>query len=614
MAEINNKYARIKDEIRKKIDIVSLIEHYVPLKQTGNGYIGLCPFHNEKTPSFSVQPNADNGGFYHCFGCQKSGDAFTFLMEKEGLSFIDAMKSLAREYGILWDIEEDKENCDYNTSTRANLLKATEFATNFFYNEMTKSAEAKNYLKERGILGETAKEFRLGFAPNYSNKLLKAAQTNGIAENILIQAALVKRNEIGIFDFFRNRIIFPIFDSAGHPVAFGGRAFGDEKPKYINSTNTSLYDKSRIFYGYFQSQKEIKTQKTVIIVEGYMDMLALYQNGIKNAVAPCGTSFSEEHAKFLSRIAQKAVIVLDGDEAGINGAKKIVEKLLPFEIDIRYVLIPENQDPDEFIKSENGKENFLRLIKNAQDGFSFLINWIERQYNVFEPSGKSKAIREICKILSTVKSEIMLSDFITILSIRYKISMKEIRKSIKNYNEKQNYDATPPSLLKDKIENENYQIFHTEQGKAIHIFFCFPQILQEYMYEISHDFFTDPIINKLYYFMREEKFDRKNFLENKELSEREKAFLIILASEKLTELDKESNKQVFMSEKEAKKQIAAKINKFKIIEIQKENEFLKNKIREESNEEKKKIFIDKITENLKEITVIKNKKRSDRNE
>ena len=605
MAEINEKYAKIKNEIQKRIDIVMLIEHYVPLKKTGNGYMGLCPFHSEKTPSFSVQPNAENGGFYHCFGCQKSGDAFTFVMEKEGLSFVESMKTLAKECGVLWDVEENKENSNnYNLSTRANLLKATEFAANFFYSEMGKSVEAKNYFKERKILGETAKEFRLGFAPNSFNKLLQAAKASRISENVLLETALVRKNENGVFDFFRNRVIFTIFDSSGRPIAFGGRAFGDEKPKYINSSNTPLYDKSKIFYGYFQAQNEIKAQKTAIIVEGYMDVLALYQSGIKNVVATCGTSFSEEHASFLSRIAQKAVIVLDGDDAGVSGAKKIVEKLLQFEIDIRYVLIPQNQDPDEFVKGENGKEKFLQLVENAQDGFGFFVEQIEKEYNVSSPAGKSKAIKEIANVLSSVKNEIMLSDFTTKISNRYKISVSDIRRSIQFFRKKGTADNQERLLENRNAEEENKRIFYTEEGKVIHLFFWFPQILQEYSYEVPQNFFTEPLINKLYSLMRNGEFDRENFMRNENLSEREKAFVMILAGEKLTGNDETAS----IGEEEARKQIAAKIDKFKIIEKQKENEVLRNKIRETGDEMKRQNLLAIVGKNQKEILVMQRKK------
>jgi len=613
MTESGGKYAKIKNEIQKKIDIVSLIEHYVPLKKTGNGYVGLCPFHNEKTPSFSVQPNAENGGFYHCFGCQKSGDAFTFIMEKEGLSFVESMKTLAREYGVLWDAEESKENpTDYKLSTRANLLKATEFAANFFYSEMGKSEEAKNYFRERKILGETAKEFRLGFAPDSYNKLLQAAKAKNIPENVLLDTALVRKNEKGVFDFFRNRVMFTIFDSSGRPVAFGGRAFGDEKPKYINSSNTPLYDKSKIFYGYFQAQNEIKAQKTAIIVEGYMDVLALYQSGIKNVVAPCGTSFSEEHASFLSRIAQKAVIALDGDEAGVSGAKKIVEKLLQFEIDIRYVLIPQNQDPDEFVKSENGKEKFLQLVENAQDGFGFFVEQTEKEYKVSNPAGKSKAIKEIASALSNVKNEIILSDYTTRISNRYKISVADIRRSVQLFRKKESADNQPLFLENQTVEEENKRIFYTEEGKVIHLFFWFPQILQEYSYEIPQNFFAEPVINKLYSLMRNGEFDRENFVHNENLSGQEKAFVMLLVGEKLTS-NGENDESAGIDEDEARRQIAAKIDKFRIIEKQKENESLKEKIRETSDYMKRQDLLAIVDKNKKEILALQRKKRDGKN-
>jgi DNA primase len=587
-------YARIKNEIIKRIDIVSVIERYVPsLKKAGSSHIGLCPFHNEKTPSFSIKPNGQNGGYYHCFGCQKSGDVFNFIMEKEGLSFPEALKSLAAECGVLWDIKNEESNVAYSSSTRTNLLKATEFATSFFYDEMTKSDDAKSYFKNRGISGETAKEFRLGFAPNSYSKLLLSAKKAGIGEDLLIETALVKKNENGIFDFFRNRVIFPIFDNSGRPIAFGGRAFGDEKPKYLNSSNTPLYDKSRIFYGYFQAQKEIKLQKAAILVEGYMDMISLYQNGIKNVIAPCGTSFSQEHAVFLSRIVEKAIIVFDGDDAGINGAEKIAEKLLAFELDVRYVLIPEKQDPDDFVK-KNGKENFAELVKNSQEGFSFFMERIEKRCNISTPAGKSRALKEILNLLTELKNQIILSDFITKISTRWKIPVSEIKRNIFNSRKGQ---ESPQSGVTGDFQDEYRQIFYTEEGKTIHLFFWYPEILHEYLYEIPDDFFTDALVNKLYYRMKNGEIDRDGFSHSEILDNREKRFLTVLAQEEPAE-----------DEANAKIQVWTKIKKFRKIDLQKKNEALKIKIREESDEKKRVNMLAELALNQKEISALQNKK------
>ena len=585
-----DKYDAIKNEIQKRIDIVSLIERYVPLKRSGNKYMGLCPFHNEKTPSFSVVPN-ENGGYYNCFGCQESGDSFTFIMKKEGLNFLDAMRALAKECGVAWNIGESENS--HNSSTRQNLLKATEFATNFFYNEMTKSNEAKNYFKSRGITGETAKEFRLGFAPNSWDKFLLAAKNAKFSEDLLIETALAKRNPNGVFAFFRNRFIFPIFDNSGRAVAFGGRAVGDEKPKYLNSSNTVLYDKSRIFYGYFQAQKEIRQQKTAILVEGYMDMISLYQNGIKNVIATCGTSFSEEKAKLLSSVCEKVVIILDGDDAGIKGAKNAVEALLPFEIELRYALIPGGHDPDDFVR-ENGKNEFLELVKNAQDGFSFLLENLEKEHNVANPAGKSKAVREISSVLANVKNEIMLSDFITKISTRWKISVSDVKRSIFALRKNKDNDENPQNY---SFFDENKRIFYTEAGKILQLLFWYPQVLQDFSYDTSQDFFAEPFVNKLFLAMKNGKINGNSFLHDENLSEQEKNFLLILANERPNE-----------NEEEAKINAAEKIRKFRRIGLQKENEKLKEEIREEGDEEKRKEMLAKVAQNQREISALQKKK------
>jgi len=580
-----DKYSAIKNEIQKRVDIVSLVERFVPLKRMGNKFMGLCPFHNEKTPSFNVVPN-ESGGYYHCFGCQESGDAFTFLMKKEGLSFIEAMQSLAKECGVPWNVGEKSEN--YNTSTRQSLIAVTEFAANFFYSEMTKSDLAKDYFKSRGITGETAKEFRLGFAPDSWDKFMNAARNAKISENLLIETALAKRNDNGVFAFFRNRLIFPIFDNSGRAVAFGGRAFGDEKPKYLNSSNTPLYDKSRIFYGYFQAQKEIKLQKTAILVEGYMDMISLYQSGIKNVVATCGTSFQEEKAKLLSAVCNKVVIVLDGDDAGIKGAKNAVEALLPFEIDVRYALIPNSQDPDDFVK-ESGKEKFLELIEKSQDGFSFLLENIEKEHNVANPAGKSKAVREISGVLKNIKNNIMLSEFLTQISTRWKIPLTDIKRSIYSLQttNMQNTELSYNNFSKE----DNKRIFYTEAGKIIQLVFWYPNVLQNSFNEISQDFFAEPIVNKLYLMMQSGEINKDNFWHNENLSEQEKDFLRILIEEKPSE-----------NEADAGLSVKEKFRKFRKIELQKENAKLTEEIREEGNEEKRKELLEKVAQNKKEIS------------
>jgi len=592
-------YARIKEEILKRADIVSTIERYVPLKKSGNSYMGLCPFHNEKSPSFSVSPDTGNGGMYYCFGCQKGGDIFNFLMEKEGFSFTEALKSLASEYGIPWNIENSKKEGDEYTSTsnRFTLLKASEFAANFFYDEMKKSAFAKEYFKSRGISGETAKEFRLGFAPNSYDALLSAARRAKFDENLLIEASLIKKSEWGVYDFFRNRAIFPIFDTSGRPVAFGGRAMGDEMPKYLNSSNSPLYDKSRIFYGYYQAQNEIKAEKTAILVEGYMDMISLYQNGIKNAIAPCGTSFSQEHAVFLSRVCQKAIVVFDGDKAGINGAKKIIEKLLPLEIDVRHVLIPNNQDPDDFVR-KNGKDAFSELVKHSQDGFSFCVEQIEKERNVATPVGKSKALKDITPMLAEIKNEIILSDFITNISMRWKIAPTEIKRSIYNLPKNPNTAAPASTSENFNFQDENKRVFYTEEGRILQLLFCYPNILAEIKNETEDDLFCEALVNRLFLLMKRGNLDKDNFLRNENLYGQETAFLLTLTSE-------ESGVQ---NEDEAREQVNIKLNRLRKIDLQKKNERLKDLIREESDEEKRINMLAKLAKNQKEIAALQKKK------
>jgi DNA primase len=307
--------------------------------------MGCCPFHSEKTPSFSVSPSK---GFYKCFGCGKGGSVYNFLMEIEGLSFPEAVKAVAERTGI--PLPEPVDDVNYQKNKKKKEAKkkiadqvidlnriALEFWEAELQKKYAKAKAAREYLETRGISEETQKAFHIGFSPDSWDSLLNLLKDKGAKDEIVEQSGLVsvKEEKDRVFDRFRGRIMFPIFDLNGNPVAFGARAMGSDEPKYLNSPETPAYTKGRHLYGLFQGKNEIRLKKFVILVEGYLDLIALYQHGITNVVASLGTAFTSEQSKLLSRFAKKVVINYDGDTAGIEAARKAIEVLLPNNFDIK---------------------------------------------------------------------------------------------------------------------------------------------------------------------------------------------------------------------------------------------------------------------------------------
>ena len=364
----------IKEEIRSRVNIADIIGRHIALKPAGQSLKGLCPFHKEKTPSFIVTPAK---GIFYCFGCHKGGDVFTFLMEHDGLSFPEALQMLADETGVRLtparssyaDRTIGDDTVDSVTPVNAKqtplfpkneMLKINEMAVDFYYRQTRSFPRVINYFLSRGLSRETIREFRLGYAPPGWSELLSYAKQRGIPQEALIQCGLaISRPDKKIYDRFRDRIMFPVFDTSKRPIGFGGRGLApDAEPKYLNSPETLLYQKNRTLYGLHAAQHHIKQAKSVIIVEGYMDFLALYQAGIKNVIATSGTALTDTQARIIQRFSSTVFLVFDGDSAGVNAAKRAVFVLAPYNLDIRVLILPDEEDPDSYIK-KYGKDAFL---------------------------------------------------------------------------------------------------------------------------------------------------------------------------------------------------------------------------------------------------------------
>jgi DNA primase len=403
------------DDLKDRADLVRIIEPYAPLKKKGSNWMGCCPFHQEKTPSFSVSPTK---GFYKCFGCGKGGNAYTFLMEMEGLNFPEAIQRVAEMSGVPLpepiddkEYEKNKKRKDEKKQLSDQVIELNKLALDFWESELQsknpKAKAARGYLEQRGISDEIQKQFHVGFSPDSWDSLLNYLKEKGADEKLIEQSGLVSVNEEKdrVFDRFRGRIMFPVLDVNGNPIAFGARAMGDDQPKYLNSPETPAYVKGQNLYGLFQSREEIRRKKFVILVEGYLDLIALYQFGITNVTASLGTAFTPEQSKLLSRFAKKVVINYDGDDAGVKAARKAVDSLLADDFDIKVLVLPDGKDPDDFIR-QRGSEIYDELRGKAQPFLNFALDAAIKGRRLNIAKQKAEAIEDVLPMLSVLRNPI----------------------------------------------------------------------------------------------------------------------------------------------------------------------------------------------------------------
>ena len=404
------------DDLKNRADLVRIVQPYAAdLKKKGANWMACCPFHQEKTPSFSVNPSK---GFYKCFGCGKGGTAFNFLMEMEGLNFPEAVKRVAEISGVMLpepiddvSYQKGKVKRDGAKKLAEQVIELNQIALEFWEAELekknAKATAARKYLDERGISSEVQKAFRIGFSPDKWDGLLTVLRAKNIDDKLIEQSGLVSVNEEKdrVFDRFRGRIMFPVLDVSGKPVAFGARAMGSDEPKYLNSPETPAYVKGRHLYGLFQSKEEIRKKKFAILVEGYLDLIALYQFGITNAAASLGTAFTPEQSKLLQRFTRRVVINYDGDVAGIKAARRAIEHLLPQEFDIKVLVLPDGKDPDDFVR-ENGADAYNELRGRATPFLRFALNasMVERSLN--NPRQKAEAIEEFLPVIGAIRNSV----------------------------------------------------------------------------------------------------------------------------------------------------------------------------------------------------------------
>jgi DNA primase len=375
------------NELLTRCELVEVVEQRIALRRRGNNYIACCPFHNEKTPSFTVSPGKQ---FYHCFGCGVNGNAISFLMEYEHLSFVEAIEQLAAQLGM----PVPRENgAAPSAQQNVDIYPALTKAANFYQQQLRQHPHAIAYLKQRGLSGQIAKEFSLGYAPSGWDELRKQFAQNTASITQLINAGLIiKKSENNFYDRFRDRIMFPIRDKRGRIIAFGGRVIdGQQEPKYLNSPETALFHKGRELYGLYEACQAQRDLTSLLVVEGYMDVAALAQYGIRNAVATLGTATTADHIQRLFKVAPEIIFCFDGDRAGQVAAWRALETALPLLQDgrqIKFLLLPENEDPDSMVRKENA-EQFTARVKNAVSLADFLFAALNKQSNSTSPEGRA---------------------------------------------------------------------------------------------------------------------------------------------------------------------------------------------------------------------------------
>lgn len=489
------------EEIRNTADIVDIISAYVQLKKRGKNYFGVCPFHQEKTPSFAVNEEKQ---IYHCFGCGAGGDVFKFLMEYKSISFIEAVQEIAEQLGIKIEYDQnisaEKQN-EQETYYDINLRAAKYFSDNLLKN--IAGEYARDYLSGRKLTEKTMRNFGLGFAlPGWDN-FVKFAKENDIDLRNTTTLGLTDKKDNGeYYDKYRNRIIFPIFSTNGRIIAFGGRILDDteQAAKYLNSPESIIYHKKRSLYGLYHAKDEIRKLDKVILVEGYMDVIALYQGGVKNVVAASGTSLTEEQAQLLSRFTKNVVLLFDADAAGIKAALRGIEILLKQDFEVKITTLPKGEDPDSFI-NKFGKDEFNEQILKAQNFLEYQTTQFQEAGMFDDPVKQAEAIREMVKsaalVVDELKRNLLIKTIAKKFGLREKLIESELIKYLNQINRQQkkreeikaskNGNGQPDKLKENTQERDLIKLlFSGEQN-----------VMEKIINFIQPDEFTNPIYKRL---------------------------------------------------------------------------------------------------------------------
>ncbi len=474
----------IIDQVRLSIDIVDVVGDHVALTRRGKNFVGLCPFHDDSTPSLNVSQEKQ---IYKCFACGAGGNSFTFLRDIENISFIEAVRQLADHAGIA--LPDAKPADPDQQEVFDQLYRANELAVKYFHHLLTqdeKAADAMAYLENRGINRDIIDAFSLGYAPDQWEGFLQVATRRGFSPQILERAGLVLQREKGggFYDRFRNRITFPIHAATGRPVAFGARALDpNEQAKYINSPETPVYNKSATLYGLWRDRDAIRDAGTALVVEGYMDLIALAQYGIENAVASSGTALTPDHARLLRRYAPKTILIFDGDTAGATAAMRGIGSLFEVGLEVRVVTLPEDHDPDSYVRA-HGPDGLLRLTENAAPAIDFLIEQFAQRDDLSTVDGKTRTTNALAELIGRITDN-ALKQFL-IKDIAEKIGIDE--KVLIGIAQTQRRSTRPQN---GQPEPESYDTRPRSERELLTFLMQHPETADSVFKQISPDNFTN---------------------------------------------------------------------------------------------------------------------------
>lgn len=431
------------DDLRRQADIVRVIQDYVSLKKKGANWMACCPFHQEKTPSFSVSPSKE---IFYCFSCQKGGSVFNFVMEIERVSFPEAIRIVAEKSGVPLPVMVEDNKFEARRKESDEIIELNSWALAWWEEQLEQQSNearaAREYLAGRGITDETRAIFRLGYAPDSWDALSSHLKQRGAtAQQIERSGLVVKKDAGGFYDRFRARLIFPVLDAQGRAVAFGGRTLSPAgEPKYLNSPETAAYTKGRHLYGLYQARDEIRRRKFVILVEGYLDLIIPYQAGVRNLAASLGTALTPEQAKLLGRFARKVVINYDGDRAGKKAAGRAIETLLAEDFEVKVLVLPDNADPDEFIR-QSGVEAYQERRGKALPHIQFVLDQAVKDRNLHNPPEKDAAIVEVLPFIRAVRSQLQKREYFDIAMDALRVGAETRKDLWQKVRAGQNVDA-----------------------------------------------------------------------------------------------------------------------------------------------------------------------------
>lgn len=483
------------EEVRTRNDIVEVISGYVRLQKKGSNYFGLCPFHNEKSPSFSVSPGKQ---MYYCFGCGAGGNVITFLMEYENQTFPEAVRTLAQRAGIALPEADDSKEARQADSRRAKLLEINKEAAKYFYYQLRteRGSVGMEYLRKRELSDETMNHFGLGYANKYSNDLIQYLKSKGYSEDLIRDAGLCNVDEKhGMYDKFWNRVMFPIQDINHRVIGFGGRVMGDGKPKYLNSPETEIFDKSRNLYGLNFARTSRKGN--VILCEGYMDVIAMHQAGFTQAVASLGTAFTSGQASLLRRYANEILLSYDSDGAGVNAALRAIGILKEAGMTGRVINLEPYKDPDEFIKALGGDE-FQKRLDHAENSFFFELRQLQKNYDLSDPEQKTAFHREIARKLCTFSEEVERENYIEAVAQKYHIGFENLRRLVGTYAAQTGL-AQPVIRPKSGVQKKNTAAEGIKNSQKLLLTWLVeqPQLYRQISKYISPKDFTEGLYEKV---------------------------------------------------------------------------------------------------------------------